>query len=288
MDGSSRVRRFPRRIATALATTILVLGGIGMTFARADAPGQTYTGCLKYGLVFHVALGSNPARSCPSGAVKISWNQTGQPGANGQPGAPGQDGTDGVDGTDGIDGQDGDSAYEIWLGLGNTGTEQDFIDSLKGEPGSGGDRYAGLNCQQNLSVVGFDADGEILCGRGTNPPRPPVGRDCVPLNAVPGADLRSCELRNEDLTGLDLSGADLSFANLVEAVLAGVDLSQADLSDANLTAAVLTGADLTGVDLTNADLNGADLTGAILTGATWDNTSCPDGSLSDFNPNCGF
>lgn len=28
-------------------------------------------------------------------------------------------------------GQDGLSAYEIWLSLGNTGTEQDFIDSLK-------------------------------------------------------------------------------------------------------------------------------------------------------------
>jgi len=32
----------------------------------------------------------------------------------------------------------GKSAYETWLDLGNTGTEQDFIDSLKGEPGEDG------------------------------------------------------------------------------------------------------------------------------------------------------
>jgi hypothetical protein len=34
-----------------------------------------------------------------------------------------------------VDGDDGDSAYQIWLNLGNTGTEQDFIDALKGDPG---------------------------------------------------------------------------------------------------------------------------------------------------------
>ncbi len=38
-------------------------------------------------------------------------------------------------------GRPGMSAYDIWLSLGNTGTEQDFLNSLKGEkgdPGSGG------------------------------------------------------------------------------------------------------------------------------------------------------
>ena len=33
-----------------------------------------------------------------------------------------------------VKGIDGKSAYEIWLEQGNTGTEQDFLDSLKGEP----------------------------------------------------------------------------------------------------------------------------------------------------------
>lgn len=38
----------------------------------------------------------------------------------------------------GSTGQDGASAYEIWLALGNVGTEQVFVDSLKGDEGAPG------------------------------------------------------------------------------------------------------------------------------------------------------
>lgn len=38
-------------------------------------------------------------------------------------------------GQDGVDGLDGVSAYQTWLDLGNIGTEQDFINSLKGQDG---------------------------------------------------------------------------------------------------------------------------------------------------------
>lgn len=41
----------------------------------------------------------------------------------------------GEKGEDGVDGQDGKSAYEIWLDEGNQGTEQDFLNSLKGADG---------------------------------------------------------------------------------------------------------------------------------------------------------
>lgn len=44
----------------------------------------------------------------------------------------------GQNGTDGQDGVDGKSAYEIWLDKGNEGTEQDFLDSLKGADGRNG------------------------------------------------------------------------------------------------------------------------------------------------------
>ena len=37
-----------------------------------------------------------------------------------------------------ITGADGKSAYQIWLDAGNTGTEQDFLDSLKGADGTPG------------------------------------------------------------------------------------------------------------------------------------------------------
>ena len=62
----------------------------------------------------------------------------GKDGINGSNGLDGKDGADGLSGKDGIDGKDGKSAYETWLDLGNTGSEQDFIDSLKGKDGSDG------------------------------------------------------------------------------------------------------------------------------------------------------
>ena len=43
----------------------------------------------------------------------------------------------GVDGKDGVDGK---SAYEIWVALGNEGTEEDFIASLKGADGAPGEQ----------------------------------------------------------------------------------------------------------------------------------------------------
>ncbi|HUH27490.1 hypothetical protein [Gelidibacter sp.] len=80
-------------------------------------------------------------------------------GPKGDAGADGADGADGAsvtvrdngddtvtisDGTNeviiskGTDGVNGASAYEIWVASGNTGTEQDFINSLKGEAGADG------------------------------------------------------------------------------------------------------------------------------------------------------
>lgn len=50
-----------------------------------------------------------------------------------QVGKRGLPGERGVDGAPGQKGSDGESSYQVWLDLGNVGTEQDFIDSLKGE-----------------------------------------------------------------------------------------------------------------------------------------------------------
>jgi hypothetical protein len=311
--------RTPKRIAAATAALVLVLGMLGVTLARAQSPGQTYTGCLKLGLVFNVKIGTSPYLPCPPGSVQISWNQTGPPGANG---------TNGMNGTNGADGR---SAYEIWLDLGNSGTEQQFIDSLKGSPGQDGTlALAGQTCPGGEFVTGFDQSGDIVCGDGSPPPPPPppIGVDCEPLNAVPGADLRNCDLSGVDLNGADLhnallggadltganlsganlSGASLGFANLSGADLSnavlvgaamsptdlvGTDLSGADLSDAylvgdnltgaNLSGATLTDASLGGATLSDANLAGANLFGADLSGVFWANTTCPDGTNSNSN-----
>ena len=59
----------------------------------------------------------------------------GEKGDTGPTGAKGDTGPTGANGKDGKDGKDGKSAYEIWLEAGNTGTEEDFLNSLKGEKG---------------------------------------------------------------------------------------------------------------------------------------------------------
>ena len=64
-------------------------------------------------------------------------------GAKGETGANGKDGTNGIDGKDGSpgkDGTDGKSAYQIWLDAGNTGTEEDYLASLKGADGAKGEK----------------------------------------------------------------------------------------------------------------------------------------------------
>jgi hypothetical protein len=45
-----------------------------------------------------------------------------------------------IQGPAGNDGQEGKSAYQIWLDAGNTGTEEDYIASLKGEKGDTGEK----------------------------------------------------------------------------------------------------------------------------------------------------
>ena len=51
-------------------------------------------------------------------------------------------GADGTTGSDGDPGEDGKSAHEIWQDAGNTGSEQEFLDSLQGEQGpEGPDAY---------------------------------------------------------------------------------------------------------------------------------------------------
>ena len=60
-------------------------------------------------------------------------------------------------GSNGTNGSDGLSAYQVWINLGNTGTEQDFINSLKGAQGDKGD--AGSN-GQGVAIGG--TTGQVL------------------------------------------------------------------------------------------------------------------------------
>ena len=57
-------------------------------------------------------------------------------GTDGVDGVDGVDGADGKDGTNGVDGADGKSAYQIAVDNGFEGTEEEWLESLKGEGGS--------------------------------------------------------------------------------------------------------------------------------------------------------
>ena len=62
----------------------------------------------------------------------------GERGPQGEQGPKGAQGERGPQGIQGPKGDKGDSAYQIWLGAGNKGTETDFINSLKGAKGDTG------------------------------------------------------------------------------------------------------------------------------------------------------
>ena len=62
----------------------------------------------------------------------------GRNGVDGLPGKDGKNGTDGLPGRDGIDGTDGKSAYIIAVEHGFTGTENEWLQSLKGADGRDG------------------------------------------------------------------------------------------------------------------------------------------------------
>ena len=83
----------------------------------------------------------------------------GRNGTDGQNGQDGRNGVDGKDGKDGSNGLDGKSAYQIWLDEGNVGTEQDFLESLKGADGIDGQNGRdGTNGTiiENMQIVNGD------------------------------------------------------------------------------------------------------------------------------------
>ena len=89
--------------------------------------------------------------------------QDGAPGTNGQDGLDGQDGAPGANGQDGLDGQDGASAYEIWLSLGNTGSEQDFMDYLSGNAAFAPSTHGVFDSESNGSIFVVEHATSTLC-----------------------------------------------------------------------------------------------------------------------------
>ena len=80
----------------------------------------------------------------------------GDQGPQGTQGPTGATGGEGPQGIAGNDGAHGDSAYDIWLALGNTGTQQDFIDSLTGPQGEAGESSTSIGSVPMLNSNEID------------------------------------------------------------------------------------------------------------------------------------
>ena len=122
--------------------------------------------------------------------------EPGMDGAQGPQGEPGMDGAQGPQGEPGEMGIAGSSAYEIWLSLGNTGSEQDFIDYLSGNAAfapsthgvfdseSNGSTFVVEHATSTLSIELWGSSGGAggdICGSM------PGQSDCSLCNAEGGA-----------------------------------------------------------------------------------------------------
>jgi hypothetical protein len=118
------------------------------TLADGEIGFETDTGLFKIGANNTVWTSLSYAQVAgPAGPV----GEVGPVGAVGEQGAPGINGANGENGINGL------SAYEIWINQGNSGTEQDFIDSLAGEDGVAGvDGLNGANGAAGANGLGYD------------------------------------------------------------------------------------------------------------------------------------
>ena len=105
--GGFRLSR--RTMVAAIAVCAVVGGGAAYASDAGSGTGDTYTGCLQFGLVYDVAVDAAPSHACPKGAVRITWNATGPAGAAGAQGIAGPTGPTGPAGAPGASGASGAS-----------------------------------------------------------------------------------------------------------------------------------------------------------------------------------
>jgi uncharacterized protein YjdB len=83
---------------------------------------------------------------------------------------------------DGTDGNDGLSAYQIWLNAGNTGTELDFLESLKGKDGEDGTSVTHEWNGTVLTVTSENGTSSVDLKGETGKSGVYVGTDAMPLD----------------------------------------------------------------------------------------------------------
>jgi hypothetical protein len=133
--------KFVRWLGAVGAVTLIAGAFAGVSAATSTPSTQSYTGCLEFGMIFNVAVGSSPMHSCSRWATQISWNQSagvaGPAGATGARGPKGSTGSQGPKGSTGTNGPQGSAGSGGTVGAqgpkGATGSP-----GPQGVPGSAG------------------------------------------------------------------------------------------------------------------------------------------------------
>src|SRR5690606_35181356 len=110
-------------------------------------------------------------------------------GPEGPQGPEGPAGRDGVDGKDGADGRDGRSAYELAVEDGFTGTETEWLESLRGADGRDGKDGAKAVAGSNIEVSDNE-DGSQTVSLADNVQLSDQGSVCVGATTVDGQGVR--------------------------------------------------------------------------------------------------
>jgi Phage Tail Collar Domain len=99
--------RTARWLGVVSAVTLFAGAFAGVSAASSAPSSQAFTGCLEFGFIFNVALGSSPTHSCPRSATQITWNQSSPQSGTVGSGAPGPKGSTGAVGPQGPKGSTG-------------------------------------------------------------------------------------------------------------------------------------------------------------------------------------
>lgn len=161
--------------------------------------------------------GVSPLMSVPYALHAKTTEQPGPPGPQGEPGAPSEPGMPGAAGM---------SAYEIWLSEGNTGSEADFIASLVGPPGEGGNA-TGNTLGEAYNEGGAGAGRVISADAGAVEVNLPTGGTTGLL--VNSSALESAAIRaNNNATGVAIRAENANASNTFAAIQAVTNSANVD------------------------------------------------------------
>ena len=268
--------------------------------------------------IFHI-IDSAETTDCPGDEAALTWNQQGPKGDKGDKGDTGAAGGSGfVSDLTSADFSNIDLRYRTLAGQNLTNAT--FAQANLRRVSFSATNLTGVNFTSAvLSGVDFsnaDLTGAIFATVNDGPnghPAHNVNFSGANYNdadfthaafdtvSLPGFKLDHRQVSDISLTHANLTNADFSHSEFVSGINGFARFDDSNLTGADLTDSHFTGTNFNVVNFTNANLTnvvfggggydislyGSDFTGANLSGVTWQQVTCPDGTLSqDHDSTC--